>query len=57
VIDAYQGTTWIVQDKTCGTGANDNPAFKVRFRSNSQAPNPNGEYARIDDVQITGTAQ
>ncbi len=57
VIDAYQGTSWIVQDKTCGTGANDNPAFKVRFRSNATAPNPNGEYARIDDVQVTGTAQ
>ncbi|UCE99380.1 MAG: DUF362 domain-containing protein [Planctomycetota bacterium] len=57
VIDAYQGTDWISQDKTCGSGADDNPAFKVRFRSNASAPSPKEELARIDDVEVTGSAK
>jgi len=55
VIDAYQGTAWISQDKTCGTGANDNASFKIRFRL--VASHANEEYSRVDDVQVTGTAQ
>ncbi len=42
-----------LQDKTCGTGANNNSGFRVRFRTNASS---NGEYAGIDDVEITGTA-
>jgi hypothetical protein len=55
VVGSYQGTSWITDDKTCGAGANDNPAFKVRFRSNATSPNWREEYACIDDVEVTDT--
>ncbi|UCC21936.1 MAG: DUF362 domain-containing protein [Planctomycetota bacterium] len=57
VLDAYQGTDWVSRDKTCSSGADDNPSFKVRFRSNASAPSPKEEFARIDDVEVTGSAQ
>jgi len=43
-----------LQDKTCGAGANNNSAFKVRFRTNANKAN---EYGGVDDIEITGTAQ
>jgi hypothetical protein len=41
-----------LQDKLCNTGADNNPNFRIRFRTNA---NRTTEYAYIDDVEITGT--
>ncbi|UCF00069.1 MAG: hypothetical protein JSV82_03105, partial [Planctomycetota bacterium] len=41
------------QDKTCGSGADDNSSFKIRFRINA---NLNNECALLDDVEVTGTS-
>ncbi|MHC4397002.1 MAG: DNRLRE domain-containing protein [Planctomycetota bacterium] len=53
-LEATQATSWSAQDKTCGSGADNNAAFKIRFRTNANRGN---EYAYVDDVEITGTAQ
>jgi len=53
-LEATQATSWASQDKTCGSGADNNAGFKIRFRTNASNAN---EYAYIDDVEITGTAQ
>jgi hypothetical protein len=53
-LEATQASSWAQQDKTCGSSADDNADFKVRFRLNANKPN---EYAYIDDVEISGTAQ
>ena len=53
-LEATQASSWASQDKTCGASANNNANFKVRFRLNANRAN---EYAYIDDVEITGTAQ
>jgi hypothetical protein len=53
-LEATQATSWASQDKTCGSGADNNADFKIRFRTNA---NNASEYAYIDDVEITGTAQ
>ena len=42
-----------LQDKVCGTGADDNAGFKIRFRTNANKVN---EYAFIDDVVVSGTS-
>ncbi|MHC4739510.1 MAG: LamG-like jellyroll fold domain-containing protein [Planctomycetota bacterium] len=54
VLEATQATSWASQDKTCGSGADNNADFKIRFRLNASNAN---EYAYIDDVEITGTSQ
>ncbi|MFC1766916.1 hypothetical protein ACFL6U_33180, partial [Planctomycetota bacterium] len=47
-----QSTSWdSQQDHTCGSGANDNSSYKIRFRTNASATN---EYAYLDSVEITG---
>ena len=54
-LESTQDTSWgSQQDKTCGAGANNNANFKVRFRINADKT---GEYAYVDDVEVTGTAQ
>jgi hypothetical protein len=54
-IDSSRNPNWAYMDITCGSGANDNSSFKVRFRSQgNDAPT---EYTYIDDVEVTGTAQ
>ncbi|MHC4397279.1 MAG: right-handed parallel beta-helix repeat-containing protein [Planctomycetota bacterium] len=53
-LEATQATSWASQDKTCGSSADDNASFKLRFRTNA---NKSNEYAYVDDVEITGTAQ
>jgi len=53
-LEATQATSWASQDKTCGSGADNNNDFKIRFRTNASNAS---EYAYVDDVEITGTAQ
>jgi len=53
-LEATQATSWSAQDKTCGSGADNNAGFKIRFRTNASNAS---EYAYVDDVEITGTAQ
>ncbi|MHC4117365.1 MAG: hypothetical protein ACYSWO_07635 [Planctomycetota bacterium] len=51
-LESTQATSWgSQQDKTCGSGANDNSSFKIRFRTNASATN---EYAYVDSVEVTG---
>jgi hypothetical protein len=47
-------TAWALKDFTCGSGANNNANFRVRFRINANATS---EFAAVDSVQITGTSQ
>jgi hypothetical protein len=42
-----------LQDKPCGSGADNNPDFAVRFRINAD----NNETAYVDDVEISGITQ
>jgi len=53
-LESTQETGWASKDLTCGTGANNNANFKLRFRTNASNAS---EYAYIDDVEITGTQQ
>jgi hypothetical protein len=53
-LEATQASSWASQDKTCGSSADNNADFKLRFRTNANKAN---EYAYIDDVEITGTSQ
>ena len=52
-LEATQDTAWSFQNLTCGVGANDNAAFKVRFRTNASN---SAEYAYVDDVEISSTS-
>jgi hypothetical protein len=36
---------------TCGSGADNNANFKVRWRTNC---NKNPEFANVDNVEVTG---
>jgi hypothetical protein len=62
VVDWYDGTDWhtvnqtVVGDWTSfddalGAGADNNPAFKIRFQVDA---NMGSEYANIDNVEVTG---
>jgi hypothetical protein len=66
VVEWYDGSSWNpletvedcvyedgLQDKTCGTAADNNANFRIRFRTNTGSAN---EYASIDDIEVTGTA-
>ncbi|MCJ7728986.1 MAG: hypothetical protein MUO27_03785, partial [Sedimentisphaerales bacterium] len=53
-LETTQATTWASKDFTCGSGANDNANFRVRWRTNASGTN---EYAYVDEVVITGTVQ
>jgi outer membrane protein assembly factor BamB len=50
-LETTQDTAWSLQDKLCGTGANNNVNFRVRFRTNSDK---SGEAAYVDAVDIFG---
>jgi hypothetical protein len=43
----------VAKDMTCGSGADDNANFKVRWRTNVDK---NPEFGEVDDVEITGVA-
>ena len=47
-------TAWTLKDFTCGSGANNNANFRVRFRINASATS---EFGAVDSVEITGTSQ
>jgi len=54
-LETVNGTTsWAYSDKTCGSGANNNVNFRVRFRNASGGGTTN-DVARVDDVLITGS--
>lgn len=53
-LEATQDTAWSSQDNSvCGPGADDNAAFKLRFRTNASN---SAEYAYVDDVEISCTS-
>lgn len=47
--------SWTPFEATCGAAAANNPAFRIRFRLNSN--HAAGEWVRVDDVQVIGTPQ
>ena len=52
-LERTQDTSWVYKDFTCSSGADDNPNFKLRFRTNcDKVP----EVGFVDDVEITGTS-
>ena len=51
-LDMIKGGGWTYKEKLCGTGANNNELFKVRFRI--VANHLMEEWARVDDVEIAG---
>jgi len=54
-LEAAQTNDWgSQQDKLCGSGADNNSSFKIRFRTNANKTN---ECAYVDLVEVTGTAQ
>jgi len=53
-LTATQYGEWAGHDNICGSGANNNSSFKVRFRVDTSHKN---EYGKVDDVEVTGTAQ
>jgi len=53
-LETTQDTAWgSRQDMTCGSGADNNSGFRVRFRTNANKAN---ESAYLDLVELTGTA-
>ncbi len=53
-LERMQDIPWTYKDMTCGSGADNNANFKVRFRTNADK---NNEYGNVDAVEITGTVQ
>ena len=51
-LEATQDTDWAQQDWTLSAVANNNSAFKIRFRANANHPN---DKTYVDDVEVTGT--
>jgi hypothetical protein len=51
-LETTKATAWASMDLVCGSGANNNANFRVRWRTNASATN---EYAYVDDVEISGT--
>jgi C1A family cysteine protease len=50
-VSGSSGTTWASKDWALGTTANNNPDFRIRFRTTAGSAT---RYAYIDNVQITG---
>jgi len=50
-LEHYQGGL-ANADFVCGSGADNNANFKVRWRTNVDK---NPEFANVDDVEVTGT--
>jgi hypothetical protein len=48
-LESFTGTSWGYFEKVCGAGADDNRAFKLRFRANGI---DNREYAWVDAVEV-----
>ncbi len=53
VLESTLDTNWAERDWLCGSGANNNSNFKIRFSSSGM--HPNGEYSYLDVVEVTGT--
>ena len=53
-LETVPTAAWALKDFTCGSGANNNANFRVRFRINANATS---EFGAVDSVEITGTAQ
>jgi hypothetical protein len=53
-LETVPTAAWALKDFTCGSGANNNANFRVRFRINANATS---EFGAVDSVQITGTSQ
>ena len=51
-VSGSSGTTWASKDYALGTSADNNPNFRIRFRTTAGSTS---RYAYIDNVQITGT--
>ncbi len=51
-LEITNDTSWSYQDKACGSGADNNAGFRVRFYSNGDK---HKDYSYIDEVEITGT--
>ena len=51
-LERYRSSAMSGVDYSCGSGADNNANFKVRWRTNA---NKNPEFAEVDDVEITGT--
>jgi len=50
-LEHYRGGL-VAADMTCGSGADNNANFKVRWRTDADK---NNEFANVDNVEITGT--
>jgi hypothetical protein len=53
LLESTLDESWAEKDWLCGSGANDNANFKIRFSSSGN--HPNQEYSYLDIVEITGT--
>jgi len=53
VLESTLDTNWAEKDWLCGSGANNNANFRIKFTSNGG--HPNNEYSYLDDVEVTGT--
>ena len=53
LLESTLDANWAEKDWLCGSGANNNPNFKIRFSSSGQ--HPNNEYSYLDDVEVSGT--
>lgn len=51
-IESTSDTTWAVKDMPCGSDADGNANFQIRF---STTANKTNEYGYVDDVEIIGT--
>jgi hypothetical protein len=52
VLETVGSSDWTYQDMTCGSGADNNPNFKLRYRTDGTKNNHTG---KVDEVEITGT--
>jgi hypothetical protein len=53
LLESTLDTSWAEKDWLCGSGANNNPNFKIRF--SSTGGHPNNEYSYLDIVEVNGT--
>jgi subtilisin family serine protease len=51
-VESTQSTSWSAPAWSLGSDADDNAAFKIRFRTNA---NRNNERGDVDDVEVIGT--
>lgn len=51
-LEHYRSQTWAETELTCGSGADNNANFKVRWRVNVDK---NPEFANVDDIVVSGT--